>query len=163
MYANEIEDLMKGTREFMGVFSANNFPTRPNGGGAMIVNTEPHWLSGQHWFALILHPTAGKLTVFDSYASPVNVILPLHEKRLGELMKNCGLYWIEQSPYAVQAPPQQPVDLLNAEGECGEFCIFVIRHMQRYANNLGQLIRHEFIPTDQIFNAKKVQNYVDRL
>lgn len=63
---DEIYYLMRGDKQFNGVFSANEII--PNMCGSFIINTHTKNLPGQHWIALLIDETFNAY-IFDSLAT----------------------------------------------------------------------------------------------
>jgi len=160
MYTSEIERYMKGVPGFLGVFAADSFPTRlPNQKGvySLILNTDPSWREGKHWIALVLLPEQGRSLFFDSYQIPPQTLFePIIHERLSDLLSNAHSIVIETSPFPIQANDSP----LTVEGECGEYCIFVLYHLPKYLYKLSHLIYSEFVSSNPIFNAVKVKRFV---
>ena len=54
---------------FRAVVAADRLPTSVNQRGAYVVNTDPHYLPGQHW--VVLHFTSDHVVYFDPMGTPI--------------------------------------------------------------------------------------------
>ena len=151
MFTNEIVAYMRKQPGFLGVFALDQLPLKIHQQASLIDNSDPHWLPGKHWFAFSLYPESGKMIYFDSFARPPN------KQMIFSLMRQWRLEWIELSPYPIQLLNR---DFTDTTGECGEFCIYILHHLSRYADNIDLLIRQEFSETDYFFNKHKVRKYI---
>jgi len=163
MFTDEIAVAMSGVPGFLGVYPADQFPIhfaaksdRPQ---TMIINSETSKSPGAHWLGLAVHPLQARVTYFDSYALPPAAVLsPAGLSRLEQISAN---KWLETSPFPIQSSPTFE-NFIDGEGQCGEFCIFVLCKLPYYSNCLSALMRSEFIPTNHLFNKNKVKRYLKR-
>ena len=54
---------------FRAVVAADRLPTSANQQGSYVVNTDPHYLPGQHW--VVLHFTSSHIVYFDPMGAPI--------------------------------------------------------------------------------------------
>ena len=70
MDSNEIEDILRYDKHFIGCYAYNQLPsiqsTFPK---SLIINTAPSDTAGEHWVALVMQKK--KCFYFDSYGLPV--------------------------------------------------------------------------------------------
>ena len=96
-------------RYFIGVFSIDTLPTKiPSYPAALIINSDPSHLPGQHWVALFLESKA-IAEYFDPYGlSPIDDIFKFSKRVSRTLIFN--KWWI-----------QHPVS-----SNCGLYCIYFL-------------------------------------
>ena len=56
--------------DHIGVYAADRLPTHLTPSTALVVNTEPHTDSGEHWVAIYLDKSTNVIEYFDSYGQP---------------------------------------------------------------------------------------------
>jgi hypothetical protein len=113
MNSKEIEWALKDVDCFLGVFARNRLPKhilqRPI---ALIINTDPDWLPGQHWVTIFLN-VDGTADYFDSYG-----LQPL-----------CVEFLRFLSAHAPQGVRYNAITLQHiSSSTCGAYCVLYVLH-----------------------------------
>src|SRR5882724_5062914 len=83
MNTTEINAKLSHLKCYVGAFPRDILPRKlRKGKNAMVINTDPSHLPGQHWVALIIQDGAGEY--FDSFGMP-----PLHDDITSYISKQC--------------------------------------------------------------------------
>ena len=111
MDSNEIEDILRYEKHFMGCYASNRLPSIQSPfPKSLIINTAPSGTAGEHWVALVLHKK--KCFYFDSYGLPVINGNILHF--LGKYKK------VTYTDVCIQS---------TFSDYCGKFCIAFIKNV----------------------------------
>jgi len=153
MYAPEIDHVLRHcVPEFRGVYAADRLP--PFGAGSLVVNTDPHDKSGNHWIAIKVNREwfTGHLDVeyFDSYG-----LAPLPQFK--EYLRG----------YPIQYNKEMLQDLDT--NVCGQYCIYflfyrsggvsmhdIIRNLKRKGEK-NDIIVKRFVDRLNVINCKRGQ------
>lgn len=110
---------------------------------AFVVNTDPSYRSGEHWFAIIF-PKYGQIEYFDAYGlSPIN-------KEIREI-------WLtNKNKFIINRNKIQSINSTN----CGKYAIFYI--YLRARNIPIKKIKH-FFSNDKLYNDKFIDKLFNKL
>ena len=96
---------------FRSVVAADRLPTSVNQRGAYVVNTDPHYLPGQHW--VVLHFTSDHVVYFDPMGTPI-------AKHLLDQLRSSGTFSEKTLQHVVTRRIQ------GLRHTCGFYCAYYI-------------------------------------
>lgn len=122
-----------------GVYAADEIPRVWSKPAGIIVNTDEHTRSGEHWVAMYVD-RHGRGWYFDSYGLPP--IIPQH---INGIRRNCKFF--RHNLKQLQS---------NTSDVCGQFCIVFLHFM---SCGLGMARFHKLFGDDTRRNDKIVRDY----
>lgn len=132
----QIENALRGLNaKTVGVFAADRIPISLSFPSAIIINTQEHWKSGQHWVALYINKF-GYGFYFDSYGLP-----PYISYHVDRIKKNCKRYDWNQNQL-------QGYDTKV----CGQYCVVFLYYMQegKSIKNFNKLFSNSYKENDKL-------------
>ena len=96
---------------FRAVVAADRLPTSANQQGSYVVNTDPHYLPGQHW--VVLHFTSSHVVYFDPMGAPI-------AKHLLDRLRSSGTFSEKMLQHVVTRRIQ------GLRHTCGFYCAYYI-------------------------------------
>ena len=111
MDTSTVNALLKNTRCYLGTYARDMLPSKIYRPGALIANTDPARLPGEHWVAMVFH-SDGTGEYFDPYGLP-----PLHDEFITYMNYHCPLGWA-YNPITLQC--------LSCV-TCGHYCVLYVK------------------------------------
>lgn len=137
---NLVNEDRRLARIFRGVFAADTLPAFLSSctSHAFVVNTHPHYKSGEHWIAIFITPFK-KAIYFDSFG------LAPWQPEICKFIQNNSLTLVYNST---------PIQSLISR-TCGLFCVYFLQAMSKGAS-LTQMLS-AFNPFDPVYNELYIQ------
>ena len=109
MYAHQIEEVLKNTKNYLGTYAADKIPKLTPISGRkklLIANLDPSFRQGSHWVSLCVYKTRNKriLEYFDSYGKNPFTSFPAN-------------WTLKYNPYSFQGKNSKV---------CGHYCVFFV-------------------------------------
>ena len=124
MYADQLINLINSDntlkRIFCGIFAydtLDNFSLKKNKICALIINTDPSTLPGEHWLLVYFNPHIKTIIWFDSYGHSPNY----YGKEIKKWLWSFGLI-VKISSQKIQSEKSE---------YCGLFCLYVLYFLSR--------------------------------
>jgi hypothetical protein len=95
MNTAQIEEFLKTTRRFQGVFSSDRLPSEAR---LLVCNTDPHRRPGEHWICINVD-VQGRGEYFDSFGQPPTETFKHYEKKNLYIGGACTLGLVQQTLY----------------------------------------------------------------
>ena len=135
MYGGELTTILRGDeytkKHFAGVFSCDRLPILKKRQFSLVVNTQTHDKSGEHWQAIVYN--RGVCHFFCSLGQRPNNYINAYLQGFKKVVHN-------------KAAPQN-----NNEYTCGGYCVFVIAMMSR-RNDFASVCRFfDLVKSDDKF------------
>lgn len=147
MDTQQINHALRMVPSFRGTFAINQIPltSTMNPPWALVFNTDPFPLEGQHWIALFSPPKgvgSGRIEYFDSLGQP-----PIHHENLSKIFAS----------YADVVHSTQRIQS-DCSSVCGEYCVLYL-----YARMMGDSPKEFFdcfSSTELVRNDRVVHSVV---
>lgn len=132
----QVENSLRGLRgKLVGVYASNRIPIKLGFPSAIVMNTQEHWKTGEHWVALYINKY-GYGFYFDSYGMP-----PYISYHVDRIKKNCKRYEWNKNQF-------QGFDTKV----CGQYCIVFLHYMQegKSIKSFSKLFSKSFKENDKL-------------
>ena len=151
LYTDELSSLKLGAG-YKGAFALDRVPLiYEETPYSFIFNSDPSIFPGEHWLAICIPPAAKPSSIF---IDPLALPLKMYSSSIKQYLCNIGTCPIISMPFPIQDPFKSSA--------CGQFCAYILDHLDKYNYNLYHLVNSVFSETDFLYNDSIVRSWFRR-